>query len=213
MRLAPGTTLKEEAPSLLAPLAVYLLAFLVVLSNVYGSKSSSRQKPVASLAANTSPLDTCGLIQNSEIESVQGLPVQQTQPTLQKRGDLNISQCYYTAISADGSQNLSVYVQVIQRNPESVKRGAVKEFWEKTLERERGEKKSEEKDEDEAINPPMHVSGVGDEAFWLGSNRGGALYVLKNDKVVRVTVGGTNEIKTQIEKSKTLAKKALARLG
>ncbi len=212
MRLAPGTTLKEEAPSLLAPLAVYLLAFLVVLSNVYGSKSSSRQKPVASLAANTSPLDTCGFIQNSEIESVQGLPVQQTQPTSQKYGDLDISQCYYTAISADGSKNLSVFLQVIQLNPKSARRNALREFWEEKFARESKEKSREEKDEGEAINPPLHVSGIGAEAFWLGNNRGGALFVLKKNKLVRVSVGDA-DAKVQIEKSKTLARKALARLS
>jgi hypothetical protein len=157
-------------------------------------------------------LDACALIQSSEIESVQGLPVQQTQPTTQLRADLNISQCYYTAISADGSNNLSVFLQVIQRNPKTAKRDALKEFWEERFGRERQKKAGEEENEEEAINPPLHVSGVGDEAFWLGNSRGGALFVLKNAKVLRVSVGAA-EAKTQMEKSKTLAMKALARLG
>jgi hypothetical protein len=163
------------------------------------------------------PLDVCALIEKSEIASVQGLPVQQIQATSQKHGDLDFAQCYYTAISADGSKNLSVYVQVIQRTAASVRRGAVKEFWKERFgreskERESKEKRKEEQDEAEAIDPPVRVSGIGDEAFWLGSSRGGALFVLKRGKVLRVTVGGA-DAKAQIEKSKTLAEKALERLG
>jgi hypothetical protein len=228
-----------------ATLSIYLLGLLVLWGNACESKSSARQERVQSSssqtagAATTNPaqlksemkseplapstsgpasLDACALIEKSEIALVQGMPVQQIQPTSQKHGDLDFSQCYYTAISADGSKNLSVYVQVIQRNPTSARRDAVKEFWEERFgreskERESKEKRKEEKDEEEALNPPLKVPGVGDEAFWLGSSRGGALFVLRKDRVVRVTVGGTDDRKTQIEKSKTLTKKALMRLG
>ena len=228
-----------------ATLSIYLLGLLVLLGNACESKSSARQERAQSsssrraAAATTNPaqlksefksepaarptsgpasLDACALIEKSEIASVQGVPVQQMQPTSQKHGDLVFSQCYYTAISADGSKNLSVYVQVIQRNSTSARRDAVKEFWEERFgreskERESKEKRKEEKDEEEAINPPLRVSGVGDEAFWLGSSRGGALFVLKKGKVLRVTVGGPNDANAQIEKSKTLAKKILTRLN
>jgi hypothetical protein len=216
---------------------VFLLCFLVSLGNAGEPKFGVRKKlaqgntPHAASAVSTNPpdmesaakskggmassdgpLDACALIEKLEIASVQGVEVQQMQPTRQKNGDLDISQCYYTAISADGSKNLSVYVQVIQRDPKSAPREALKEFWKERFGRESKEKRREEKDEEEAINPPLHVSGVGDEAFWLGSSRGGALFVLKKDRVVRVTVGGSNDAKAQIEKSKTLAKKALTHL-
>lgn len=39
----------------------------------------------------------------------------------------------------------------------------------------------------------------------------GALYVLKEDAILRISVGGASDIKTKLEKSKTLAQKALAR--
>jgi hypothetical protein len=218
-------------------LAFSLICFLVSPGNACESKSGTAQNPAQvnasrNAAATTNPVEVkseakseagsassagslgaCTLIEKSEIASVQGVEVQQMQPTSQKSGDLVISQCYYTAISADGSQNLSVFVQVIQRDPKSSGREALKKFWEERFRRESDEKRSEEKEEEEAINPPLHVSGVGDEAFWLGSSRGGALYVLKKDRVVRVTAGGPNDVKALIEKSKTLAKKALARLG
>jgi len=82
---------------------------------------------------------------------------------------------------------------------------------------EKAEKKGEggharEEEEGEA-NPPQPVPGIGEEAFWLGSPKAGALYVLKGDQMVRVSVGGPDDMKTKIEKSKKLAAKALKRLG
>lgn len=60
--------------------------------------------------------------------------------------------------------------------------------------------------------PPNKITGVGDGAFWLGSRVGGALYVLKGNNYVRVSVGGAADEATKIRKSKALAQKALARL-
>jgi hypothetical protein len=221
-----------------ATLGICLFGFLILLGSACESKSSTRQEPAPrgasqTAAATTNPaqvksemktvpvagsssgpasLDACTLIDKSEIASTQGVEVQQTQPTTQLRADLNISQCYYTAISPDGSSNLSVFLQVIQRNPQSARHNALREFWEEKIARARTEKRTDERDEEEAINPPLHVSGVGDEAFWLGNSRGGALFVLKKNRLVRVSVGDA-DAKVQIEKSKTLARKALARLG
>jgi hypothetical protein len=218
-------------------LAFSLICFLVSPGNACESKSGAAQNPgqvkasrtaaattnpvevkseaksEASAASSAGSLGACTLIEKSEIASVQGVEVQQMQPTSQKSGDLVISQCYYTAISADGAQNLSVFVQVIQRDPKSSRRDALKQFWEERFERESNEKRREERHEEEAINPPLPVSGFGHEAYWLGSSRGGALYVLKKDKLLRISVGGTDDVKANIQKSKMLAKKALARLG
>jgi hypothetical protein len=199
-------------------LAISLLCFLVSLGSACESKSGGVQNSVADPPSSEGVLDACALIEKSEIASVQGAEVQQVQPTSQKNGDLHISQCYYTATSADGSKNLSVFFQLIQLDSRSARQDALKEFWKERFGRESTEKRREEKEEreggeeEEAINAPVRVSGIGDEAFWLGTSRGGALYVLKKEKVLRVTVGGADDAKAQIDKSKTLAKKALARL-
>jgi hypothetical protein len=230
-------------------LAIYLISlicFLVSLEGGCESKSGTGNNPVpgnaspAASVARASPaelkgeaeteagpasgaasVDACALIEKSEIAAVQGVEVQRTEPTSQKHGELAFSQCYYAAMSADGSKNLSVFIQVIRPDPKSAGRGALKVFWEERFGRESQEKRKEERgqerehereEEEEAIDPPVRVSGVGDKAFWLGSSRGGALYVLKKDRVLRVTAGGAGDAKTQIEKSMALAKKALARL-
>jgi hypothetical protein len=155
---------------------------------------------------------------------VQGIEVQEVRPTSQRYGDLDVSQCYYTAVTADGARNLSVYVQLIRPGVGSAGRDALKKFWEERFGREaregrRGEREErrerEERggeDEGERINPPLRVSGVGDEAFWLGSSRGGALYVLRKDGVVRVTAAGSGDARDDVRRTKALAKKALARL-
>ena len=225
-------------------LGISLLCLMVSMGGACGSTSGANQNPPrdnvwqaisdattnpaevkseatskAGTASSPGLIDTCALIEKSEITSAQGVEVGQTQPTSQKAGDLAISQCYYTAISADGLKNLSVFIQVIQLDPTSARRDALKEFWKERFGRENKEKRKEgreareeEEEGEEALNPPRRVPGVGDEAFWLGSSRGGALFVLKRDRVLRITVGGSDDAKAQLEKSKMLAAKALTRL-
>jgi len=180
--------------------------------------ASSAAKSGSAKARNTDSLDACALIEKSEITSLQGLEVQQAQPGSLKYGELDVSQCYYAAVSPDGLRNLSVHLQVIMRNPQSNTRGALNEFWKARFDDERKVERREESEESEEDGPkaPVRVPGIGDKAFWLASDRGGALFVLKKDKIVRVTVGGTGDpeasLEKSLEKSKTLARLALARL-
>ena len=56
------------------------------------------------------------------------------------------------------------------------------------------------------------MNGLGDEAFWIGSRVGGALYVLKKDLFFRISVGGAGDEKAKLNKSRTLAQNVLKRL-
>jgi hypothetical protein len=154
-------------------------------------------------------VDACALLEKSEIASVQGAEVQSTVPSSQMNGSLAISQCYYTVTPADSSNNLSVHLEVIQADPKSP--NAVKEYWEKAF----GEKerKGEEAEEEKEGGPPQRVRGVGEEAFWIGNARVGALYALKKNKLVRVSIGGADDQKAKIEKSKKLVANVLKRLA
>ncbi len=94
-----------------------------------------------------------------------------------------------------------------------------REYWERIFSRlgkqgEAEEEKKEEKrgEEEEKKVPPKRVDGVGEEAFWTGNRFGGALYVLKNDFILRISVGGPGEEEVKIDKSKALAAKAMSRL-
>jgi hypothetical protein len=184
--------------------------------NIATTQSAALTSAQPTAAPAISGLNVCSLLDSSEIASVQRTPVQQTQPTDYAYGDLNISQCYFTAVS-DGGENLSVHLQVIQRNPKSVRRNALNEYWKANFkhardENESKEERSEEKEkEEDRPGAPVSIAGFGHEAFWLASRRGGALYVLTSDKVVRVSAGA-NDTKAQFEKSKALAEKVLRRL-
>ncbi|MCA1593629.1 MAG: hypothetical protein LC754_13455 [Acidobacteria bacterium] len=181
-------------------------------ANVSGANAAEQATPAAnSAASNEAPVvagpDICSLIDKSEIAAVQGAQVQSVVPSSQMSGALAISQCYYTVISADGSKNLSVHLQVMRGDAKAAGRNAAKDFWEEKFkhEKDRGE-------EEEETGQPLPIKGVGDEAFWMGNDRVGALYALKGDKIVRVSVGGPDDGKVKIEKSKTLARKTLQRL-
>lgn len=181
-------------------------------ANTLEVKSEGRPAPVANPAggdtgASAEP-DVCALIEKSEIASVQGEPVRSVAPSSYITDGLNFSQCYYTVMSADGSKNLSVHLQVIRSAAKSQGRKVVKDFWEQKLKPQKGRSEKEEQES----GKPLPVSGLGDEAFWMGNNVMGAIYAIKNDKIVRVSVGGPGDAKTRIEKSKTLAQKSLQRL-
>lgn len=183
-------------------------------SNTQPTAADSAANPaINSEAAAVASPNICGLIENAEVASVQGAPVQSVVPGNQTSGTLAISQCYYAVTSADGSKNLSVHLQVISGDAKTSGRDGVKEFWE---ERFKGEKKrdadADEEEEEEGGGKPQPVAGVGHEAFWMGDIRAGALYVIQRDKIVRISVGGPDEAKIKLEKSKTLARQALMRL-
>ena len=52
----------------------------------------------------------------------------------------------------------------------------------------------------------------GDEAFWVGDPLSGALYVLKGDVFLRVSVGGPTDEAQKIKRARALASHALKRL-
>jgi hypothetical protein len=181
-------------------------------SNSAEAKSDVRSRAATVPASGKGFIDACALIEKSEISSVQGFQVQSTVPSTHTTGDLVISQCYYTVTSADGSKNLSVHVEVMQADPKSSKPYAVKNYWEETF-GEGGKSRGGEREEEERSTPPQRIAGVGEEAFWIGNKMGGAVYALKRDKLVRVSVGGPDDQKTKIEKSKRFVTDVFKRLS
>ena len=170
---------------------------------------TTNQQPATSPTSKAGFVNACDLIEKAEIASVQGAPVQSTVPSSQTSDALAISQCYYTVTSADGSKNLSVHLEVIQADPKSGSPNAVKDYWERSF----GEEKPKGEDEEKESAKPLPVSGVGEEAFWTGNNKAGAVYALKKGKMVRISLGGPDDVKTKIEKSKKLIASVLKRIS
>ena len=167
--------------------------------------------------------DACGLLAKEEIEAIQGSPIKETKSSARSDADFRISQCFYTAAEFSKSVSLAV----TQSDPHSSAKRSPKDFWKKTFGRFEGEAKESEddrekkeslrdqargRDEEETSVPPKKIDGIGEDAYWTGNRFGGALYVLKKDAFIRISVGGPDKEETKIDKSKALAQKALERL-
>jgi hypothetical protein len=167
-------------------------------------------------------VDACAMLNSKEIEAVQGEVLKETKLSGQAGGGLQISQCFFTLPTFSNSISL-----LVAQKGDGADAKDPKEFWRETFQkgatedkdRDRdkkdraGEKKGGERgEEEEESTPPQKVSGVGDDAYWVGSRVGGALYVLKGNAYVRISIGGSGDQASKINKSKTLAQKAIARL-
>jgi hypothetical protein len=154
-------------------------------------------------------IDACTLLTSAEIESVQGSPIIETKSTEHSEASLRNSQCYF----ATKQSSLSVSLVLAQADPDHPSPRTVKEYWKDTFgpDAKKGKEREEEEHEREGAGP-TEIAGVGEEAYWVGVRVGGALYAIKGDVFVRVSVGGPDDQKAKIEKSKALAKKALDRL-
>ena len=203
------------------------------------SVSNSTNAPVAqnssvgnantTTAATPGALDACSLITRAEIESAQGEQVTEARSTAVSHSRFAISQCYYAVAPAVKSVSL----ELTQRASGQSGSTSPREFWEERFERashekerkgererqgnakrdaDKGGSREESEEEEEGGSPPVRVTGVGDEAFWVGNRMVGALYVLKDDSIIRISIGGPEAESVKIEKMKTLAQLAVKRL-
>jgi hypothetical protein len=72
--------------------------------------------------------------------------------------------------------------------------------------------KKTEVEREEELRKPRPIDGLGEEAYWVGNPISGALYVLKGNSFLRISVGGVREESARMEKSKALAQAVLKRL-
>lgn len=160
--------------------------------------------------------DACALLTSEEIKAVQGEPTKETKLTARSDGGFSISQCFFTLPTFTNSISLAITQQADGQGARDPK-----EFWKETFhrdavevkrEREREREREKGEDEVEKETEPEKVSGVGDEAFWMGSRVGGALYVLKGNSYVRISIGGAADQESKIKRSKALAQKIVSRL-
>jgi hypothetical protein len=187
--------------------------------------ANSNAIPSASIAPVAKvKIDACSLLTSAEIQAVQGEPVKETKLSEHTSGGFITTQCYYALPTAANAISLTL-------TESSIEKPSIREFWERTFakdegksERERKQERDKEKKmpraqpesrregEEEESAPLDPVPGVGDEAFWSASRVGGALFVLKRDRYLRISVGGAGDVQAKLKKSKVLALKALQRL-
>ena len=198
----------------------------VVPNNQNIANQQTAAQPATSTVTASSPtnrrenVDVCHLLTAEEVRSVQGEGFKETKASGGAENGLHISQCFFSLPTFANSVNVAV-----MEKGEGAGARDPREYWEQTFakrlkgdgdkEREKRNEKSPPKDreEDEKVTAPQKVEGIGEAAFWTGNRVGGALYVLKHDSYIRVSVGGAGDQKTKIEKSKALARLALKRLS
>jgi hypothetical protein len=151
---------------------------------------------VAGAASAAPAANACALLTAEEIRAVQQASVKETKPSEHRSQDLRFAQCVYATTDFVHSVSLSV----ITGTGEQGARG----YWDRTF-HPRTPKASRKK-------PPRAVPGEWDEAFWSAEARAGALYVLSNDVVLRVSVGGVADEDERLRRTKSLVEAALRRL-
>ena len=186
--------------------------------------SAALNPPAA--AAVKSKIDPCTLLTSNELKQVQGEPVKDALRSDRDQGGLIVSQCYYSLPTASNSVVLNVTTAAEgagARDPRAL--------WKETFGGPREEEREGDRDrkgdrdkknsktaasriegEEKDSAPPQKVTGIGEEAYWLASSIGGALYVLKKNVFLRISAGGAGSPDSKLNKSKTLARKALGRL-
>ncbi len=176
--------------------------------------STQQSLPISSPVQPAVPsFDCCSLLTGEEIEAVQGSPIQDKKNSEHSANGFRMTQCFYSA--AEYSQSVSL--ALTQIDPTTSTNRSVIAYWKETYGREskpsgspEPDKQSKEKEKEPG--ELKKVEGLGDDARWSSTRVGGALYVLKNDSILRISLGGKDNEQTRIEKSKTLAQKALGRL-
>jgi hypothetical protein len=155
-------------------------------------------------------VDACALLTGEEIQAVQGSRITESKKTERAEGGFRISQCYFGAQET----SKSVSLVVTQSDPDKPVKRTPKDYWQDTFARhgvaKQRERPSEESERESAA--PAKIEGVGDDAYWIGNRVGGVLYAIKKKTFIRLSLGGPDDPTTKIDKSKTLAKKALDRL-
>src|SRR5512140_12501 len=186
-----------------------LLCLLLFAGAIFGSQKT------ATAPARQSKPDPCALLTTADIQAVQGDPVQETKPSTQPAGGLVMSQCLFRTAAPSKSVSLAL-----------ASAGSVspRAFWqtqfhsgkaepeETKKDKAAGRKDAKQEQEEEESTRPRAIKGVGEQAFWVGSPMVGALYVLKGNTFLRISVGGVREEAARIEKSVALARLALKRL-
>ena len=148
----------------------------------------------------------CSLLTSEEIAAVQGEPFKATKASAGSAPGLTISQCYFELPTTVNSVVLTVTLKgegPSARDP--------KEHWHEIFYGERPGQKEEEEREGKKKELEK-IEGLGDEAIWTGTRVGGALYVLKGNAFIRISVGGAGDQAEKTRRSKALAESILKRL-
>jgi len=148
--------------------------------------------------------DPCRLLTDAELRAVQGHAAAEKIPSEQPAGSFRFTQCFYRTPELSSSVSVALGIPLTDS-----KRSGPRDYWQAQFKR---EERDEREESDEKKQEPRRVGGLGDEAFWVGDPVTGALYVLRGEVFLRVSVGGSPNQAQKIKRATTLAIYALKRL-
>jgi len=189
----------------------------LVFASVPGGAAPQNAKNVAGVTKGT--VDACALLTSAEVEAIQGERVEETKPTVQPGGGLLATQCLFRTPTLSKSVSLSLTAS----DPVHPVAMTARQLWQKqfhSLELEGDEESAEgknvkklEPERERESRKPRPVRGLGEEAYWVAGPVASALYVLKGEMFLRISVGSTGQESERMEKSKALARTALKRIS
>jgi hypothetical protein len=144
--------------------------------------------------------NACQVLSARDVARVQGARPKSTKLKETNNRELQVSQCLFTLPRLSDSVSVDVM------------RGDTRGFWKKHFDGVRDEQLASTKPRPEREAHAIRVDGIGDAAVWSGNRLAGALYVMKGETIVRVSVGGDATQEQKIERAKKLATRALRRL-
>jgi hypothetical protein len=196
--------------------AMLLATLLAAVTTAFGGDSTNQQKQTGKSAKAAAHPNVCALLTGAEIRAVQGETVEGTKPSEQANGGMPLAECLFRTTTPAKSVSVAMAVPGKQ---------SPRDFWRKQFHASAAtakpahaethpekDQKKEGTEEDEGSTRPRAIPRVGDEAFWVGGPISGALYVLRGNKFIRISVGGVRDESERIKKSVALAQSAVKRM-
>jgi len=192
--------------SYLIPLAIALAGALAGCSKSDMPASQPESKPVEATQSESSKpvLDACALLTNEEIASVQSEEVKETKKLEESEGGLIVSVCQFS-LPTPGN---SIILRLVQRDGSEGR--DPRQGWNEAFAPEKMQNPKETGRKKIAL--PEKIPDLGDEAYWRGNSKSGALYVLKGNAYLRLALIDSRDKESAIKKCSALAAMALKRL-
>ena len=185
-----------------------------VFAGVLGGAATQSAKKDTGVSKGT--IYACALLTPAEIEAIQGERVEETKPTVRPSGGLFATQCLFRTPTLNKSVSLFLTASdPLHPVPLTARQLWQKQFHSSEVDEEpvAGEnKKKLDPERERESREPRPIRGLGEEAYWVASPVASALYVLKGEMFLRISVGSAGQESERMEKSKALARAVLKRL-
>ena len=185
-----------------------------VFAGVLGGAAPQSAKKGTAVSKRT--LYACALLTPAEIEAIQGERVEETKPTVRPSGGLFATQCLFRTPTL----NKSVSLFLTASDPLHPVPLTARQLWQKQFHSSEADEEPVAGENKKKLDPEREresresrpIRGLGEEAYWVASPVASALYVLKGEMFLRISVGSAGQESERMEKSKALARAVLKRL-